>query len=115
MLTLAGLQRVRYVFVYPESGDLVLAGPAGDWKVDDGRIVAKDTLDPVVRLDDLLVLMRRGPDAAEQPLRLLDQPAAGGARQDAGVSGRFEPEAARARAAQKVAQRSARYGRPAGH
>jgi Protein of unknown function (DUF1598) len=64
MLTLAGLQRVRYVFVYPESGDLVLAGPAGDWQIDDGRIVAKDTLDPVVRLDDLLVLMRRGPDAA---------------------------------------------------
>ena len=44
MLTLAGLQRVRYVFVYPESGDLVLAGPAGDWKVDaDGRIVSTAT------------------------------------------------------------------------
>ena len=42
MLTLAGLQRVRYVFVYPESGDLVLAGPAGDWYVnDDGRILSK--------------------------------------------------------------------------
>jgi len=64
MLTLAGLQRVRYVFVYPESGDLVLAGPAGDWKVEDGRIVSKDTLDPVVRLDDLLTLFRR-PNAAE--------------------------------------------------
>lgn len=65
MLTLAGLQRVRYVFVYPESGDLVLAGPAGDWKVEDGRIVSNDTLDPVVRLDDLLTLMRRGPNAAD--------------------------------------------------
>ena len=66
MLTLAGLQRVRYVFVYPESGDLVLAGPAGDWLVDDdGRIVATDTLEPVVRLDDLLVLMRRGAEAAD--------------------------------------------------
>ena len=31
------------MFVYPESGDLVLAGPAGDWMVDDGRIVSKDT------------------------------------------------------------------------
>jgi hypothetical protein len=28
---LAGLQRIQYVFVYPESGDVVLAGPAGDW------------------------------------------------------------------------------------
>jgi hypothetical protein len=64
MLTLAGLQRVQYVFVYPESGDLVLAGPAGDWRVDDGRIVSTRTLHPVVRLDDLLVLLRRGEDAA---------------------------------------------------
>lgn len=61
MLTLAGLERVRYVFVYPESGDLVLAGPAGDWRVDaDGRIVSTTTRRPVVRLDDLLALLRRG-------------------------------------------------------
>ena len=66
MLTLAGLQRVRYVFVYPESGDLVLAGPAGDWRVDaDGRILSTDTGEAVVRLDDLLVLWRRGNDAAD--------------------------------------------------
>jgi hypothetical protein len=66
MLTLAGLRRVRYVFVYPESGDLVLAGPAGDWSVDkDGRIVAADTHEPVVRLDDLLVIFRRGKEAAD--------------------------------------------------
>ncbi len=66
MLTLAGLRRVRYVFVYPESGDLVLAGPAGDWFVDPvGRILAKDTGEPVVRLDDLLVLLRRGREAAD--------------------------------------------------
>jgi hypothetical protein len=66
MLTLAGLRRVRYVFVYPESGDLVLAGPAGDWSVDkDGHIVATDTHEPVVRLDDLLVILRRGKEAAE--------------------------------------------------
>jgi hypothetical protein len=66
MLTLAGLKRVRYVFVYPESGDLVLAGPAGDWRVDaDGRILAADTGEAVVRLDDLLVLWRRGNQAAD--------------------------------------------------
>jgi hypothetical protein len=65
MLTLAGLERVKYVFVYPETGDVVLAGSAGDWLVDDdGRIVSKKTRQPVVRLDDLLILMRRGPDAA---------------------------------------------------
>jgi hypothetical protein len=66
MLTLAGLQRVRYVFVYPASGDLVLAGPAGDWQAArDGRIVSADTGQPVVRLDDLLVLLRRGNGAAQ--------------------------------------------------
>jgi hypothetical protein len=60
MLTLAGLQRVEFVFVYPESGDLVLAGPAGDWQVDPaGRILARDTGRPVVRLDDLITLLRR--------------------------------------------------------
>jgi Protein of unknown function (DUF1598) len=66
MLTLAGLRRVRYVFVYPESGDLVLAGPAGDWHVNaEGRIVSTDGGDAVVRLDDLLVLLRRGAEAAD--------------------------------------------------
>src|SRR4051812_22787759 len=66
MLTLAGLRRVRYVFAYPESGDLVLAGPAGDWSNDaNGRILAKDTQEPVVRLDDLLTVLRRGAHTAE--------------------------------------------------
>jgi len=61
MLTLAGLERVEYVFVYPESGDLVLAGPAGDWRVDaDGRLLSANSGVPVVRLDDLLILWRRG-------------------------------------------------------
>ncbi len=66
MLALAGLRRVQYVFVYPESHDLVFAGPAGDWAVDkDSRIVAVDTHEPVVRLDDLLTILRRGNGAAE--------------------------------------------------
>jgi hypothetical protein len=60
MLTLAGLQRVEFVFLYPETGDLVLAGPAGSWYADDGgRILSADDDQPVVRLDDLLVLLRR--------------------------------------------------------
>ena len=60
MLTLAGLQRVQYIFVYPESNELVLAGPAGDWQIDPfGRIVSAETGDPVIRLDDLLTLLRR--------------------------------------------------------
>ncbi len=60
MLTLAGLRRIEYVLVHPERGDLLLAGPAGDWQVEpSGRIVSIETGQPVVRLDDLLTLWRR--------------------------------------------------------
>jgi hypothetical protein len=59
MRYLAGLRRIEYVFVYPETGDLVLAGPAGDWTVGgENRVVSRDTGDPVVRLDDLVVIFR---------------------------------------------------------
>jgi hypothetical protein len=67
MQVLGGLERVQYVFVYPESGDLVLAGPAGDWRMGpEGSIVSADSGQPLVRLDDLVVVMRAmmsGPEA----------------------------------------------------
>jgi len=57
--TLAGLQRVKYVLAYPNTGDLVLAGPAGDWTVDRvGRRVSAESGRPVVELDDLVVILR---------------------------------------------------------
>ncbi|MBN1855108.1 MAG: DUF1598 domain-containing protein [Pirellulales bacterium] len=60
MLFLAGLRRVQYVFLYPETGDLVLAGPAGPWNPDgEGRIVDPETGLPVLQLDDLVTLWRR--------------------------------------------------------
>jgi hypothetical protein len=63
MQVLAGLQRVQYILVYPESGDLVLAGPAGDWQYDaEGRPVSAESGDPVVMLDDLVVVMRNALD-----------------------------------------------------
>lgn len=59
MQVLAGLQRIKYVLVYPETGDLVLAGPAGDWKVDrENRLVSADSGRPVVQLEDLVLLLR---------------------------------------------------------
>lgn len=59
MSTLAGLQSISYVLVYPESGDIVLAGPAGDWKVnDEDRLVSAETGKPVLRLDDFVVVLR---------------------------------------------------------
>ncbi len=59
MRQLAGIYRVKYVFVYPETGDLVLAGPAGDWNTDaEGRIVNCQTRTPVLQLDDLVTVLR---------------------------------------------------------
>ena len=60
MRYLAGLRRIEYVFVYPQSRDLVIAGPAGDWvEGGENRVVSCETGDPVVRLDDLVVIFRQ--------------------------------------------------------
>ena len=59
MQTLAGIERVKYVFVYPESGDIVIVGPAGDWHTDgEGRLISTHSGRPVLRLDDLVVVLR---------------------------------------------------------
>ena len=59
---LAGLLRVRYVFYYPESKDIVLAGPAEGWLADPaGRAVGLTSGRPVVQLQDLVVALRAFP------------------------------------------------------
>jgi len=59
MQTLAGLKRIKYILVYPETGDIVLAGPAGDWRRDaEGRYVDAENGAPVPNLDDLVVTLR---------------------------------------------------------
>jgi hypothetical protein len=56
---LAGLQRVRYVLVYPEQHDVVLAGPAEGWRADAvGNIVGTNSRRPVLLLEDLMVALR---------------------------------------------------------
>ncbi len=61
---LAGIQRIEYVFVYPEDHDIVLAGPGESWKVDErGNVVGVTTGRPVIHLDDLLVALRSVEDA----------------------------------------------------
>jgi hypothetical protein len=62
MRYLAGLLRVRYVFFYPDSHDIVIAGPAEGWMDDiSGRIVGLTTGRPVVQLQDLVVALRAYP------------------------------------------------------
>ena len=63
---LAGIQRVKYVFVYPEQNDIVLAGPGEGWTVtDSGDVVGITTGQPVLQLDDLLVALRTSKQARE--------------------------------------------------
>jgi hypothetical protein len=62
MRHLAGLQRVRYVFYYPDSKDIVLAGPAEGWVADaSGRVVGLTSRRPVVQLQDVVVALRAFP------------------------------------------------------
>jgi hypothetical protein len=59
MLHMAGLEKIQYVMVYPETGDLVIAGPASDWHRDaEGRPVSNASGRPVLQLDDMIVLLR---------------------------------------------------------
>jgi Protein of unknown function (DUF1598) len=59
MRNLAGLQRIKYIFVYPGSRDIVVAGPAGDWTTDvEGRSISTTDGSPTLQLDDLVVALR---------------------------------------------------------
>ncbi len=67
MRYLAGLQRVRYVFYYPETKDIVLAGPAEGWAADaSGRVVGIGTGRPVVQLQDLVAALRAFPPSGDK-------------------------------------------------
>jgi len=67
MRYVAGLQRVQYVFYYPESKDIVLAGPAEGWAADpSGRTVGVTTGRPVVQLQDLVAALRAFPPGGDK-------------------------------------------------
>jgi len=66
MRYLAGLQRVRHVFCYPESGDVVIEGPAEGWITNmAGRVVGMTSGRPVVQLQDLVVALRAFPPGGQ--------------------------------------------------
>jgi hypothetical protein len=76
---LAGLERIDYVLVYPESRDLVIAGPAGGWQYDaDGRPISQATGRPCLRLDDLVVLWRHAQERPHDVLGCTINPSADG-------------------------------------
>lgn len=63
---MGGLQKIDYVLVYPESGDVVLVGPAEGWYRDaSGRVVGLTTGKPVLHLEDMVTAMRAFPPGAK--------------------------------------------------
>jgi hypothetical protein len=59
MAVMAGLTRIEYVFFYPESGDIVLAGPAEGFGRDSvGRFVGIESRQPCLLLEDVVVALR---------------------------------------------------------
>lgn len=61
---MAGIQRLQYVFVYPEKNDIVLAGKGEGWVVDArGNVVGKSTGQPVLRLEDFIVAIQTANNA----------------------------------------------------
>lgn len=62
MNVLAGLTRLQYVFFYPETNDIVIAGPAEPWALDPAdRLRGVETGRPVIPLADLVVALRAFP------------------------------------------------------
>jgi hypothetical protein len=68
MRYLAGLTRIQHVFFYPDSGDIVIAGPAEGWAQDlVGRTIGIHTGRPMVELQDLVVGLRAFPPGENGP------------------------------------------------
>src|SRR5262249_10184276 len=66
---LAGLLRVRYVFVDRERRDIILAGPAEGWKVGpQGAIVGRKSGAPTLQLDDLVFALRTAEAAKDEAI-----------------------------------------------
>ena len=92
---MAGLQRLEYVILSPDTNDIILAGPGEGWKTnDEGIVVGINTGMPVLHLQDFMVAMR-SVDAA---------------RQGQGISVSIDPTAEGERRVQEVYARMNRDG-----
>lgn len=67
MKYVAGLTRVQYVFFYPDSDDIVIAGPAEGFFPDpSGRVVGMNTGRAIVELQDVVAALRTFPPDGKQ-------------------------------------------------
>lgn len=70
MKYLAGMTRITHVFFYPETNDIVIAGPAeGFFLSAENQVVGTETGAATLHLEDLVVALRAfGPDGAKTKL-----------------------------------------------
>ena len=67
MQYLAGMTRLKYVFFYPETKDIVFAGPAEGWAADpSGRVRGLTSGRPMLELQDLIVALRAFPPSGKK-------------------------------------------------
>ncbi len=67
LLYLGGLVGIDYVIADPETKDILIAGPAEGWKLDEaGNVVGVTTGRPVLKLEDLVVALRHVDQAARE-------------------------------------------------
>ncbi len=72
MRYLAGLTRISNVFFYPETGDIVIAGPAEGYMANiAGRVVGMHTGRAVLELQDLVAALRAFPPTGEKTQALV--------------------------------------------
>ncbi len=59
LVYMAGLQRIEYIMITPDGGDIVLAGPGEGFRTNEaGQVVGTVSGMPVIHLQDFLVAMR---------------------------------------------------------
>ena len=82
MQYLAGLTRITHVFYYPETDDIVVAGPAeGYFRTGNGHMVGMSTGSAVLHLQDLIVALRAfSPDSNTRVISVSIDPTQDGLR-----------------------------------
>lgn len=104
VMLMAGLQRVQFVLVYPDAGDIVLAGPAEGWRADRlGNVVGQTTGRPVLALDDLMVALRSAMERPGAGMSCSIDPTPEGLARVQQVSRKFTPNTGPERAARAIA------------
>ncbi len=82
VLFLGGLQRIEYVFLDKAHQDIILAGPAEPWAIDEaGEVVGANNGHPILQMQDLVTALRLMHRQQVRPLSVSIDPTAQGVQQ----------------------------------